>query len=39
MVIAYFITATILCIWAYTHTRATARSIRSSRRSLKDPLL
>lgn len=39
MVTAYFITATILCIWAYSHTRTTARNIRTSRKSLRDPLI
>ena len=36
MVTAYFITATILCLWAYSQTRATARNIRSSRQALND---
>ncbi|CUH46084.1 hypothetical protein RUA4292_00248 [Ruegeria atlantica] len=37
MMTAYFITATILCLWVYWQTRATARDIRSSRKSFRDP--
>ncbi len=36
MEIAYFITASILCVWAYCQTRRTARSIRSNRRNSND---
>lgn len=32
MEIAYFITASLLCIWMYLRTRRTAKKIRTSRR-------
>lgn len=38
MVTAYFITASLLCIWLYRQTRQAARSIRVNRTNLKDPL-
>ncbi len=38
MVTAYFITATLLCLWAYRQTRQTARSIRVNRDQLENPL-
>ena len=37
MLTAYFITASILCIWVYRLTRQTARSIRN-RRDAANPL-
>ncbi len=38
MVTAYFITATLLCVWFYRQTRHAARSIRVNRNNLKNPL-
>ena len=38
MVAAYFLTAAIVSIWAYTQTRIAARNIRASRGSLPCPL-
>lgn len=36
MEIAYFITATVICVWAYRQTRRTAKTIRTSRRKAGD---
>ncbi len=33
MEIAYFFTASILCLWVYRQTRRSAKNIRRSRRS------
>ena len=38
MTIAYFITATVLCLWLYRQTRSTARTIRDNRQSVDNPL-
>ncbi len=38
MVTAYFITATLLFLWAYRQTRTAARSIRNNRQHLENPL-
>ncbi len=38
MVTAYFITATLVCLWAYLQTRQAARSIRVNRNNLENPL-
>ncbi|WP_170573360.1 hypothetical protein [Ruegeria atlantica] len=38
MATAYFLTAAILSIWAYTQTRAVARNIRIARGTLPCPL-
>lgn len=38
MVTAYFLTSTILTIWAYFQTRTTARNIRVARGSKSCPL-
>jgi hypothetical protein len=38
MATAYFITATLLCLWVYRQTRHTARTIRVNRSDLKNPL-
>ena len=38
MAIAYFITASILCLWMYRQTRQTARTIRVNRKELGNPL-
>ncbi|WP_425081086.1 hypothetical protein [Ruegeria arenilitoris] len=38
MITAYFLTSTILTIWAYSQTRATARNIRVARGSKSCPL-
>ncbi|SDW69449.1 hypothetical protein SAMN05444358_1011523 [Ruegeria halocynthiae] len=38
MLTAYFITSAILCIWMYRQTRHAAKSIRSNRRNIANPL-
>ena len=38
MATAYFVTATLVCIWAYHQTRTTAHNIRVNRKSISDPL-
>ncbi|WP_420584670.1 hypothetical protein [Ruegeria sp.] len=38
MATAYFLTAAIVCVWAYTQARAAARNIRIARDSLPCPL-
>jgi len=37
MVTAYFLTATIVCLWTYRQTRAAAQNIRAARKTLADP--
>ncbi|WP_256368353.1 hypothetical protein [Ruegeria sp. HKCCA5491] len=38
MAVAYFVTATVLCLWMYLQTRAAARKIRLARDQLTDPV-
>lgn len=38
MLIAYFVTASILCVWLYRQTRLSAKKVRSNRRHLPNPL-
>lgn len=38
MLTAYFVTASLLCIWVYRQTRLTAKGIRSNRRDIANPL-
>lgn len=38
MATAYFVTAGLVCLWAYCQTRLAARSIRAARDEVSDPL-